>query len=588
MKTLQYFLQVILFSVFLLSGISKADIFITEIADPDNDAGARFVELYNNGSSAVDLSTGWALQRWTNANTDPQAPVSLTGTIEAGGFYLVSPNGTQFATVYGFSADQDIGTGGPADSNGDDNIALLDASGAIVDLFGVPGEDGSGTDHEFEDGRAERKETVTTGANPWVASEWNIDNDSGGGDGPQNAPGDFDPGAWIGAPVSTTTVSFASSGASVAEDSGTYDLIVSITNPDGSNATSADVALISGDAADINNYTTQTVTFPAGSSADQTVVITITDDSEVEGDEVLTFELQNVSGGNSAAAASPSQFNLTIEDNDTAPTPDIVINEIMQNPSAVGDSDGEWFELFNPTGSAVDINGWTIKDDGSDSHTIDNGGALTIAAGGYLVLGINGDSGTNGGVTVDYVYSGLTLGNSDDEVVLVYSDGVSEVDRVNYDGGTNFPDPTGASMELNNPSNDNTVGSNWNEATATFGAGDLGTPGAQNSTFVNSIERGNPAAAASFKLYVNFPNPFNPSTTLRFDVPQHAENIELAVYDVIGQKVVTLYQGSATRGQYTTRWNGTNQNGQNVPSGVYFGVLKSASFNQTIKMMLLK
>ena len=64
-----------------------ADILITEIADPQNlsDAG-RYVELYNNGDSDIDLSTGWALVRWTNGNTDPQAPKYLTGTIPAGDF----------------------------------------------------------------------------------------------------------------------------------------------------------------------------------------------------------------------------------------------------------------------------------------------------------------------------------------------------------------------------------------------------------------------------------------------------------------------------------------------------------------------
>ena len=49
---------------------------------------------------------------------------------------------------------------------------------------------------------------------------------------------------------------------------------------------------------------------------------------------------------------------------------DVVINEIMQNPSAVSDSAGEWFELFNPTGSAIDINGWTIQDNDFDSHVM--------------------------------------------------------------------------------------------------------------------------------------------------------------------------------------------------------------------------
>ena len=94
------------------------------------------------------------------------------------------------------SASQSIGTGGPADSNGDDNIALLAPDGSIIDMFGVAGEDGSGTGHEFEDGRAERACSSTLPSATWQASDWNIDNDSGGGNGPQYAPADFDPFAW--------------------------------------------------------------------------------------------------------------------------------------------------------------------------------------------------------------------------------------------------------------------------------------------------------------------------------------------------------------------------------------------------------
>jgi hypothetical protein len=86
----------------------------------------------------------------------------------------------------------------------------------------------------------------------------------------------------------------------------------------------------------------------------------------------------------------------------TPPPPPLVINEIMQNPDAVGDDAGEWFEIYNPTGAAVDIDGWTIRDDGIDNHLINNGGPLLVPAGGYVVLGNNADSGTNGGVTVDY------------------------------------------------------------------------------------------------------------------------------------------------------------------------------------------
>ncbi|MDP7568214.1 MAG: lamin tail domain-containing protein, partial [Flavobacteriales bacterium] len=176
---------------------SPTDLLITEITDPQNstDAG-RYVEIYNSGTQDIDLSTGYALVRWTNNNTTPQAPKYLNGTIPAGGFYVVCNSATKFLATYGVAASQSIGTGGPADSNGDDNIALLAPDGSIIDMFGVVGEDGSGTGHEFEDGRAERV-CGTSSSSTWLVGDWNIDNDSGGGDGPQYAPADFDPFTWF-------------------------------------------------------------------------------------------------------------------------------------------------------------------------------------------------------------------------------------------------------------------------------------------------------------------------------------------------------------------------------------------------------
>ncbi|MCB0577875.1 MAG: lamin tail domain-containing protein [Phaeodactylibacter sp.] len=160
---------------------------------------------------------------------------------------------------------------------------------------------------------------------------------------------------------------------------------------------------------------------------------------------------------------------------------DVVINEIMQNPAAVADADGEWFELYNTTLGSIDLNGWSISDAGTDLHVIDNGGPLLIPAGGYLVLGNNGDPAANGGVAVDYAYSSGTfnLANGADEIILTAPDLV-EVDRVEWDDGATFPDPTGASMALQLTNLDNNDGANWCEAMTPYGAGDLGTPGAVN------------------------------------------------------------------------------------------------------------
>ncbi|MDY7039861.1 MAG: lamin tail domain-containing protein, partial [Chloroflexota bacterium] len=159
--------------------------------------------------------------------------------------------------------------------------------------------------------------------------------------------------------------------------------------------------------------------------------------------------------------------------------PAIVINEIMQNPDAVGDSVGEWFELYNADDTDVDINGWTIRDDGSDSHTINNGGPLIVPAYSFLVLARNGDPVINGGLLADYVYSSFALGNSDDEVVLLDTS-LQEIDRVNYDGSPAFPDPTGASMALWDPALDNNLADSWTTSSRPYGLGDLGTPGQAN------------------------------------------------------------------------------------------------------------
>ncbi len=159
----------------------------------------------------------------------------------------------------------------------------------------------------------------------------------------------------------------------------------------------------------------------------------------------------------------------------------VVINEIMQNPSAVSDDDGEWFELYNPTASPVDVNGWTVRDNDNDSFVIVHGGPLLVPAGGYLVLGNQLDPAINGGITVQYQFSDMVLANSSDELVL-FDDSMTEVDRVEWDDGTTFPDPNGESMELaRDPGLDNNAGASWCDGYLRFGDGDHGTPGEANT-----------------------------------------------------------------------------------------------------------
>jgi len=165
----------------------------------------------------------------------------------------------------------------------------------------------------------------------------------------------------------------------------------------------------------------------------------------------------------------------------------VVITELMFDPASVTDSSGEYVELFNVTGSDIDINGWTLRDDESDRHVILNGGPLIIPAHGFLVLGVLADSELNGGVPVDYEYGyDFDLDDIADEVIL--EDGGTVVDQVRYDLRTGWPLKTGHAMNLDPTAFDaaaNDSASNWCEATTYIPPGmytDYGTPGTTNDS----------------------------------------------------------------------------------------------------------
>ena len=161
---------------------------------------------------------------------------------------------------------------------------------------------------------------------------------------------------------------------------------------------------------------------------------------------------------------------------------DLVISEVMADPSG-SETDREWFEVYNTTGDAIDLDGLTFSDDGVDAFTVNNGGPLLIASGGYLVFGRNPSAAANGGVAVDYVYTGMALANSTDELVI--SAGAVEVDRVVYDAGATFPRTPGRAISLDPLALDattNDAGGSWCAATSLLSGGDFGTPGQENDS----------------------------------------------------------------------------------------------------------
>jgi flagellar hook assembly protein FlgD len=90
-----------------------------------------------------------------------------------------------------------------------------------------------------------------------------------------------------------------------------------------------------------------------------------------------------------------------------------------------------------------------------------------------------------------------------------------------------------------------------------------------------------------FSLEQNFPNPFNPVTTVMFSLPEKGE-VDLGVYDVSGRLVKTLYQGVMDQGKHKATWDGTNTAGRAVSSGVYFCKLFTKDNVAETKMVILK
>ena len=95
-------------------------------------------------------------------------------------------------------------------------------------------------------------------------------------------------------------------------------------------------------------------------------------------------------------------------------------------------------------------------------------------------------------------------------------------------------------------------------------------------------------APATFQLLPSYPNPFNPSTMLRFDLPR-ATVVDLDIYDVRGRLVKSMARGVRyNAGRHQLQWNGTDDGGRIVSSGVYLLRLRSEGYQQTQRLTLLK
>ncbi len=113
-----------------------------------------------------------------------------------------------------------------------------------------------------------------------------------------------------------------------------------------------------------------------------------------------------------------------------------------------------------------------------------------------------------------------------------------------------------------------------------------------NDSLIDSGTKGNTLSETiivpnDFQIAQNFPNPFNPSTVIKFGLPQ-SSFVTIKIYDMLGKEVRTLVNGERNSGFYNIQWNGDNDFGSKVSSGTYIYRIQAGSFIQTRKMILMK
>ena len=683
-----------------------SDIIITEIGDPDDGVHNRFIEIYNSGNSSVSLADYYII-RWTNGNNNATSNINLSSyTIGAKSFLVFAEDAENFEfTVGGNATLIDASSGGPADSNGDDNMAIVkEASGQtfahgnsatydVVDVFGNPGTDGSGNWHEFEDGRAERVSTQTTAITSSTSNAWNcwsdsevflagVDQNTGGN--PINAEpagrtaytsNGFDPGAWDGHKSVTISGNAGFRMLSAPVSNGTYTDLLSELWTQG--MTGSDAAEASGD----NVWTWTLGSGGAGSwsvvsdlgntmTAGAGILVYAFADNNNDGTDDLPLAL-SVSGTESSGDVRYPASSGTIEDGrygfagnpyyQTIDWDDVAKTNVSATVYIHDDAKSGGAGYISWNGSSGDVTngliapfqGFVVTASGGAGYitiqeadknnstgtfyrTLDGASdgssylEFTTADGGYskswFSFRQDGEVGPD-----DRDANRLMPLMASSRLVSLTHNGENSLDINNvpleYEGTLSIPlDVMSLSLEEENyVTGTSEVSMSWNlddlpehidltlvdnltgemvylnnEMSHTF---TTEPKGSFSATYEEAVGIYPLLGDARFSVQVSYgvldnapvkvipkdyalspvyPNPFNPSATVRFDVPE-VSRVELQVYDVTGKLVETLLNERMTAGQHQYTWQP-----QELATGTYFLRLITANQTFTQKVTYVK
>ncbi len=317
------------------------------------------------------------------------------------------------------------------------------------------------------------------------------------------------------------------------------------------------------------------------------------------GGEGVSLERINFNGisndsSNWASSIDCSKSTPTIANSvTTAPhynVGDLIINEIMAGPNT---SSCEWIELYNPTGSSINLSNWMMFETGGSVNITDTCSAI-IKPGNYVVIAAdttlyniygylrNPDS-------TQKVYFAGSLGlNNDGDMVKITDIFRSKIDSVYYDDNWYNPNFSGSgiSLEKINPGLNGNDGKNWSSCVLPNG----GTPGLKNSIYT-TLQPQNGEISIS-------PNPFSPDgdgfedfTIIKYKLQNTVSQVRLKIFDVKGRLIKTILNNQASGSEGQVTFNGLDEENRKLRLGIYIVFLEALNDQngvvETIKTTLV-
>lgn len=265
---------------------------------------------------------------------------------------------------------------------------------------------------------------------------------------------------------------------------------------------------------------------------------------------------------------------------DTGSSSSLVINEINYNSAPDFDTE-DWVELYNNTGSALDISDWVFKDS-DDIHNFSFTPQTILSPNEYLVLCRDTSAFLSFFPNVTNYIGNFDFNISNGgELVRIFDSQGLLIDSLTYDDTLPWPpepDGSGPTLSLKNPDLDNSIAQNW------AASGNHGTPGEMNDVYISILDDIHTFIPDRFRMLQNYPNPFNPKTTIKFDLPKR-QHVKLNIFDPLGRLIDTVVDKELNAGYYSIYWKPNPY----LSSGIYFYRIEVGNnVSQTKKLLYIK